>query len=98
METRKRDEVIYEHIMDCFDSEEEVVETIDEMLRSNCELKEACEEVVRNGGLLVYHESVDEFLEDELGCSISNDGARNFELYARMIGLRLQKIYRRNKI
>ena len=91
-ETKERTELIESHIMEFFDTEEELVETIKANMFGNRTVKQACYEVVQGGCLLVYYNTVNDFLK-ELNCQLSDNDETNWSMYKKLVVNRMEKMY-----
>lgn len=91
-ETKERTELIESHIMDFFDTTEEFIETISANMFGNRTVKQACYEVVQGGCLLVYYNTVNDFLK-ELNCQISDNDETNWSMYKKLVVNRMEKMY-----
>ena len=91
-ETKERTELIESHIMEFFDTEEEFIETIKANMFGNRTLKQACYEVVQVGCLLVYYDTVNNFLK-ELNCQLSDNDETNWSMYKKLVVNRMEKMY-----
>lgn len=93
-ETTERTELIESHIMEFFDTEKELVETINANVFGNRNVKQACYEVVQGGCLLVYYNQVNEFLK-ELNCQLAENDETNWSMYKKLVVNRMEKMYER---
>ena len=91
-ETKERTELIESHIMEFFDTEEELIETIKANMFGNRTVKQACYEVVQGGCLLVYYNTVNDFLK-ELNCQLSDNDETNWSMYKKLVVNRMEKMY-----
>ena len=91
-ETKERTELIESHIMEFFDTEEELIETIKANMFGNRTVKQACYEVVQGGCLLVYYNTVNNFLK-ELNCQLSDNDETNWSMYKKLVVSRMEKMY-----
>ena len=91
-ETKERTELIESHIMEFFDTEEELIETIKANMFGNKTVKQACYEVVQGGCLLVYYDTVNNFLK-ELNCQLSDNDETNWSMYKKLVVNRMEKMY-----
>ena len=91
-ETKERTELIESHIMEFFDTEEELIETIKANMFGNKTVKQACYEVVQGGCLLVYYNTVNDFLK-ELNCQLSDNDETNWSMYKKLVVNRMEKMY-----
>lgn len=81
-----------EHILESFDNDTKaLIGTIDANIYGNRNLKDACNEVVRGGCLLVYYGQVNEYLK-ELKCD-SGDDYINWDVYKKIVSERMRKMY-----
>lgn len=93
-ETKERTKLIESHIMEFFDTEKELIETIKANLYGNRTVSQACYEVVQGGCLLVYYNTVNDFLK-ELNCQLGNNDETNWSMYKKLVVNRMQKMYER---
>ena len=91
-ETKQRTELIESHIMEFFETTEELIETINANIFGNRNVNKACYEVVQGGCLLVYYSQVNDFLK-ELNCQISDNDETNWSMYKKLIVNRMEKMY-----
>lgn len=91
-ETKQRTELIESHIMEFFETTEELIETINANIFGNRNVNEACYEVVQGGCLLVYYSQVNDFLK-ELNCQISDNDETNWSMYKKLVVNRMKKMY-----
>ena len=92
-ETKERTELIVEHILECFDNDEKVlIETINANRYGDRTVKQACYDVVQSGCLLIYYDSVNEFLKG-LNCQLSPNDETNWSMYKKLIINRMEKMY-----
>ena len=91
-ETKERTELIESHIMEFFDTEKELIETIKANMFGNRTVKQACYEVVQGGCLLVYYNTVNDFLK-ELNCQLSDNDETNWSMYKKLVVNRMEKMY-----
>ena len=91
-ETKERTELIESHIMEFFDTEKELIETIKANMFGNKTVKQACYEVVQGGCLLVYYNTVNDFLK-ELNCQLSDNDETNWSMYKKLVVNRMEKMY-----
>lgn len=91
-ETAKRTELIESHIMEFFDTEKALVETIKANLFGDRGVRQACYEVVQGGCLLIYYDTVNEFLK-ELNCQLSDNNETNWSMYKKLVVNRMEKMY-----
>ena len=91
-ETKERTELIESHIMEFFDTEKELIETIKANMFGNRTVKQACYEVVQGGCLLVYYNTVNDFLK-ELNCQLSDNDETNWSMYKKLVVSRMEKMY-----
>ncbi len=81
-----------EHILESFDNDTKaLIGTIDANIYGNRNLKDACNEVVQGGCLLVYYGQVNEYLK-ELKCD-SGDDYINWDVYKKIVSERMRKMY-----
>ena len=91
-ETKERTELIESHIMEFFDTEKELIEAIKANMFGNRTVKQACYEVVQGGCLLVYYNTVNDFLK-ELNCQLSDNDETNWSMYKKLVVNRMEKMY-----
>ena len=92
-ETKERTELIEEHIMESFDNDiDALIETIKANMFGNRTVKQACYEVVQGGCLLVYYNTVNDFLK-ELNCQLSDNDETNWSMYKKLVVNRMEKMY-----
>ena len=92
-ETKERTEFIEEHIMESFDNDmDALIETIKANMFGNRTVKQACYEVVQGGCLLVYYDTVNNFLK-ELNCQLSDNDETNWSMYKKLVVNRMEKMY-----
>ena len=92
-ETKERTELIEEHIMESFDNDvDALVGTIKANMFGNRTVKQACYEVVQGGCLLVYYNTVNDFLK-ELNCQLSDNDETNWSMYKKLVVNRMEKMY-----
>lgn len=94
-ETEKRTEVINAHIMEFFADTNELIETIKANMYGDRTVRQACNDVVQGGCLLVYYNTVNDFLK-EIGCKVSTSDNTNWSMYKKLIVNRMEKIYEEN--
>ena len=92
-ETKERTELIEEYIMESFDNDmDALIETIKANMFGNRTVKQACYEVVQGGCLLVYYNTVNDFLK-ELNCQLSDNDETNWSMYKKLVVNRMEKMY-----
>ena len=92
-ETKERTELIEAHILECFDNDEKaLIGTINNCMYGDRTVKQACYDVVQGGCLLIYYNTVNEFLK-ELNCQLSTNDETNWSMYKKLIVNRMEKIY-----
>ena len=92
-ETKERTELIEAHILECFDNDKKaLIETINANIFGNRNVKQACYEVVQGGCLLVYYDTVNDFLK-ELNCQLSTNDETNWSMYKKLVVNRMEKMY-----
>lgn len=91
-ETKERTELIESHIMEFFETTEELIETINANIFGNRTVNQACYEVVQGGCLLVYYNTVNDFLK-ELNCQLSTNDETNWSMYKKLVVNRMEKMY-----
>ena len=92
MTTKERTEKINEHIMEFFDTKKELIETINANIFGERTIRQACNEVVQGGCLLVYYDTVNDFLR-EIDCKVTDSDSANWAMYRKLITNRMEKIY-----
>ena len=94
-DTNDRTEKIEQHILECFDNDTEtLIGTIDNLLYKSS-VRQACNEVVQGGCLLVYYNQVNDFLA-ELDCVLGSDD-QNWSMYKKLCVQRMEKMYSKYK-
>jgi hypothetical protein len=78
--------------MEFFETTEELIETINANIYGNKNAKQACYDVVQGGCLLVYYDTVNDFLK-ELNCQISTNDETNWSMYKKLVVNRMEKMY-----
>lgn len=91
-ETKERTELIESHIMEFFDTTKELIETINANRYKDRTVKQACYDVVQGGCLLVYYDTVNDFLK-ELNCQLSTNDETNWSMYKKLVVNRMEKMY-----
>ena len=92
-ETKERTELIESHIMECFDNDmEALIGTINANRYKDRTVKQACYDVVQGGCLLVYYDTVNDFLK-ELNCQLSTNDETNWSMYKKLVVNRMEKMY-----
>lgn len=91
-ETKERTELIESHIMEFFETTDELIETINANIFGNKNVRQACYEVVQGGCLLVYYDTVNNFLK-ELNCQLSTNDETNWSMYKKLVVNRMEKMY-----
>lgn len=95
----KRIHIILAHIMEYFESEEEIAKAIEEMVMYDQDshtrdllIQMACKHVVIYGGLLINHSDISIFLK-KLGVKNTENQEENWLLYIAIISKALYWIY-----
>ena len=92
-ETKERTELIEAHILECFDNDmEALIVTINVNRYKDRTVKQACYDVVQGGCLLVYYNTVNDFLK-ELNCQLSTNDETNWSMYKKLVVNRMEKMY-----
>ena len=91
-ETKERTELIESHIMEFFETTDELIGTINANRYKDRTVKQACYDVVQGGCLLVYYNTVNDFLK-ELNCQLSTNDETNWSMYKKLIVNRMEKMY-----
>ena len=94
-ETKERTELIESHIMEFFETTDELIETINANIFGNKNVRQACYEVVQGGCLLVYYDTVNDFLK-ELNCQLSTNDETNWSMYKKLVVNRMEKMYEKH--
>lgn len=92
-ETKERTELIKAHILECFENDEQaLIATIEANMYGGKTVKQACYDVVQGGCLLIYYDTVNEFLK-ELNCQLSTNDETNWSMYKKLMVNRMEKMY-----
>lgn len=98
VETTQRTKIIESHIMEFFDTEDEIIDTIKGLVRwHKCcsNVNQACYKMVQDGCFLIYHHAVNDFLKKKLKCKLSTNDETNWSMYKKLLVNRLVKMYER---
>lgn len=93
-DTKERTKLIESHIMESFDTTEELIEAIRANIFGERVVRQACYDTVHGGCLLVYHGQINEFLE-KLNCKVSDNDEANWSMYKKLVASRMEKIYQK---
>ena len=91
---RKRNYIKYKDDTNTYDSKavNEVLDSMPSNRNGNRTVKQACYEVVQGGCLLVYYNTVNDFLK-ELNCQLSDNDETNWSMYKKLVVNRMEKMY-----